>query len=167
MTGQFCPFLEDFWHKFDILAVFSFKLQRTYNAKSQRYTSNGVGLIQNIHIWLVNGKVIAKKGADTHIWAYVFYGSSGDCYLSISDEKSNLWCLFLIVNFSGKMGIVQARPYWSGAAPRPDQKVSLPGGPFWPTTFLKLCHLRKSGSSIKTINTLPWTNCDRFCIPLC
>ena len=43
-------------------------------------------------------------------WAEIFYGSSGDHYLSIGDDKSKLQCLIIIFyvflgTFRGKMGV--------------------------------------------------------------
>ena len=47
-------------------------------------------------------------------WAENLYGNSRDWYLSIGDEKSNMWCFFRIfsfflVTFGGKMGVATMR----------------------------------------------------------
>ena len=68
-------------------------------------------------------------------WAEIFYGSSGDHYLSTCDEKSKFRCLFFIFK-----PILAGRWAWPPRAPlmvlglqsKPNQKVGPLDGPFGP-----------------------------------
>ena len=79
------------------------------------------------------GQGMAKNSVLANIWSYVvwtdwtetFYGSTGEHYLSIGDEKPELWCLFFIFwdTFDGKMGVATTRTPNGSGSPNPTKKL--------------------------------------------
>ena len=61
-------------------------------------------------------------------WTKNFYGNLGDYYLSIGDDTSKLWCLFLIfgllASFSGKMGLATTHAPNGLGPPDPTKKLA-------------------------------------------
>ena len=95
-------------------------------------------------------KLWPKSGTHAHIWAYVFwpwfshfwasqaenfYENSGDYYLSISVEKSKLWCLLFIFDFLGQFWRENERGHHVRLQTQPKS---------WPTgwIFLANCYLK-------------------------
>ena len=163
--ATFVHFKSFYGHEVDILAyILSHKFQRTCNL-----------MVQIERCWfhskiLIFDQAMATNGPHAHIWVgirfldnwtEIFWGSSGDHNLSISDEKSKLRCLFLIIRSlsAGKWAWPPCTPQmvW-GLQTRPTSTSWPIGRTFGPTAISKSCFRNFQGRiplNTITINSFP------------